>query len=287
MKLARRKQTLFLAALLASLFAALILLMLPPRPEIVGRAILRGAPPPEIAITLPPGLTNLHPSGLTTRHYVVAPDGGLANVFVTIRSGLTNYSAPPASGPVLMENRGAHWEPYVIAVLTNQPVRFRNSSPEMDTVHATPRVPGNPSFSYALLTDKPVPREPWYRAFYRRMILRKPLIPPGTDKSFPLAEPFIRIKCDVHPWHFCYVCVSDHQFFAMTDRKGRFEFPPGLPPGRYLIEARHLRAGVVTQEVVLARGERKKLEFTMEVPPPRTPPAKPTNAPPSGQRQEL
>jgi len=60
--------------------------------------------------------------------------------------------------------------------------------------------------------------------------------------------------------------VVDHPFFAVTDAEGKFEFPPGLPPGRYSLEARHLKAGAVTQEVVIARGERKRLEFTLEVP---------------------
>jgi hypothetical protein len=73
--------------------------------------------------------------------------------------------------------------------------------------------------------------------------------------------------------------VVDHPFFAITDAGGQFEFPPGLPPGRYLVEARLLKAGGVTQEVVLARGERKRLEFTLEVPaaaahPPGRPPLK-------------
>jgi len=91
---------------------------------------------------------------------------------------------------------------------------------------------------------------------------------PKQHVSFTLRQPevSVRLKCDVHPWEFGYICVSDHPFFAVTDADGRFEFPPGLPPGRYSIEARHLKAGAVTQEVAIARGERKRLEFTLEVP---------------------
>src|SRR5436190_22199903 len=33
--------------------------------------------------------------------------------------------------------------------------------------------------------------------------------------------------------------------FQITDENGAFRFPAALPPGRYVIEARHLKAGAV------------------------------------------
>lgn len=74
------------------------------------------------------------------------------------------------------------------------------------------------------------------------------------------------MKCDLHPWEFGYICVADHPFFAVTDQNGAFRFPPGLPPGRYVNEARHLKAGAVTQETVIGRAEHKRLDFKLKVP---------------------
>ena len=55
-----------------------------------------------------------------------------------------------------------------------------------------------------------------------------------TTKVFEKPELFIKVKCDVHPWMFAYICVVDHPWFAVTDQKGNFTLPPGLPPAAML-----------------------------------------------------
>jgi len=169
-----------------------------------------------------------------------------------------------------MEFRGAQFEPYVIAVWTNQPVRFRNHDPILQNVYITPRMPGNREFNFAMPNRTPTIKEAWYQAAIR-FLLRRPRPSLGIDRAFTTPEPFIRVKCDVHPWEFGYICVVDHPFFAVTDANGNFKFPSGLRPGKYTIEARHLKTGAVTQEVVLTRGAREKLEFTLTVPQTRVP----------------
>lgn len=237
-----------------------------PAGEISGKVTLNGTPPAEIKITLDATSAKLRPNGLTTRHYVVSSNGGLANVFVCIKAGLSNCAFKPSTNPVAMEFRGAQFEPYVIAVWTNQPVRFRNNDPMLQNCHVTPRAPGNREFNFAMPNRTATVKEAWYQAAIRFLMRRpRPLI--GSNRAFPVPEPFIRVKCDVHPWEFGYICVVDHPFFAVTDTNGRFKFPAGLPPGRYVVEARHLKAGAVTQEVVLGRGEKKMVEFTLSVPP--------------------
>src|SRR5689334_17251051 len=61
-----------------------------------GRVILRGTPPPEIVIKMSGDCAAAQTKPPTTRHYVVSQDGGLANVFVVIRSGLEGkkFSSP-------------------------------------------------------------------------------------------------------------------------------------------------------------------------------------------------
>ena len=268
-----RRRVILLAVLVSG--PGIAFLVLRPPPGIVGRVILKGLPPAETPVAREPYMTKLWPNLLTTRHYSVSPDGGLPNVYVWIRSGLTNYAQKPATVPVLMEYRLPQIEPYVVAVWTNQPVRFRNETPLLHNAHCVARAPGNFGFNFAMANKTAPVAEKWYRALYRRFIQRRPPPTIGIDKAFPAPEPFVRVKCDVHAWEFAYICVSDHPFFALTDKDGRFELPPGLPPGRYVLEARHVKAGIVTQEIVMARGERKRIELALDAPSSSAPAAAP------------
>jgi hypothetical protein len=65
---------------------------------------------------------------------------------------------------------------------------------------------------------------------------------------------------------FAYIGVLPHPFFAVTDDEGGFRFPPGLPPGRYLIAGVHLKAGETTQEITIGEHEAKVLRFDLAVP---------------------
>ena len=76
-----------------------------------------------------------------------------------------------------------------------------------------------------------------------------------TTKFFATPELFLRIKCDVHPWMFAYVCVVTHPWFDVTDATGHFQFPHPLPAGTYTIAAVHLKAAEVTQTLVIKAGE--------------------------------
>jgi hypothetical protein len=89
-----------------------------------------------------------------------------------------------------------------------------------------------------------------------------------TEKVFDKPEVFIRFKCDVHPWMFAFVGVVDHPYFAVTDKDGNFTLK-GVPPGKYVVEAIHPRCGATTQEITVAEGEAKPLEFTLDVPAPK------------------
>jgi hypothetical protein len=211
--------------------------------EISGKVTLRGTPPPAIPITLDYVTGKARPEGLKTRHYLVSSNGGLANVFVYIKSGFTNHTFAPDTRPVLLESRGAQFEPYILGVRTNQIIRLLHTDPAMDNFHFFTRAPGNREVNLAMVSA-----------------------PQTNDVLFAVPEMFIGVKCDIHPWQFSYVCVMDHPFFAVTDAEGRFQFPPGLPPGKYIIEARHMKAGTVTQELVIRGGGKTKLEFILTVP---------------------
>jgi hypothetical protein len=253
----------FLASTVVALVCGWIMFGRSPGARISGKVVLRGTPRPKIVVQLDPESAKLHPNGLTTRHYVVAPDGGLANVFVYVRNGLEGQSFPPAKGAAVVEFRHCLIEPYVSGVRTNQPVKFRNRDPILQNVHCMTKVPGNKEFTSALIPIKTAFR----LAFSELWKGRWPWRTPTTERHFPSPEIFIRVKCDVHPWEFGYLAVVEHPFFAVTGKDGSFHLPPGLPAGKYIIEARHLKAGVATQEITLLPGEKKRIDFTLEVKP--------------------
>ena len=203
-----------------------------------GRVTVVGTPPPEKVIPLDATCGKLSPDGLKTRFYVIGPDGGLANVFVSVGQVPSRYTPPTNS--VLLDQIGCQFEPYVIGVQTGQVIAIRNSDPVLHNVHATPKE--NPEFSFG-----------------------QPLRGQVNQKTFTTPEDLIRIKCDVHPWMFAYVGVSPHPFFAVTDTNGVFALPPGLPAGSYSLGVRHLKAGFIRREFVFTPGANVELDFVFNL----------------------
>jgi RNA polymerase sigma factor (sigma-70 family) len=201
----------------------------PARAGLRGQILLAGTPPAERIIPMDAACGRTHSAPVTTRTYVVGTNGGLADVLVYIKAGAPmNFNYQPPS--VLLENSNCLFEPYVFAVLTNQPIIIRNSDAMLHNVHALMK--RNREFNVGL-----------------------PAKFMTVTKSFPLPEMFASLKCDVHPWMFSYVCVLDHPWFAVSDRDGNFQFPLPLPPGTYTIAASHRRAGEVTQTMVVISGQ--------------------------------
>ncbi len=211
--------------------------------DISGKVTLKGKPIPETPIPLE-GTTCgpvVH-TALTTRHYVVGPDKGLANVFVYIKQGASPAPASAGSSPVL-DQVNCQYEPYVMGLVTGQKFTIRNSDSLMHNIHATPRA--NKEFNFAQVQKGQENKE----------------------KSFDKPEVLVRVKCDVHPWMFAWIGVVDHPYFAVTDKDGSFKIS-NLPAGTYTIEAYHLKAGAKHQEITLGATDTKKADFELEVPAP-------------------
>jgi len=207
--------------------------------EITGKITLKGTPKPETPVPLE-GTTCgpvVH-TALTTRHYLVGADKGLANVFVYIKQGAA--AAPATAGEPLLDQLNCQYEPYVMGMVTGQKLKIRNSDPLLHNVHATPKV--NKEFNFAQVTKGQI-----------------------NEKAFDKPEVLVRMKCDVHPWMFAYIGVVDHPYFAVTDKDGSFKIS-NLPAGKYTIEAMHLKAGAKQQEITVTGDEKKAVNFELEVP---------------------
>jgi len=209
-------------------------------PGVTGRVLLRGTPPPEKQIALDPTCGRLHRTPITTRHYVVSSDGGLANVLVYVKAGSVSTSLP-VTPPALLDQAGCEYQPYVLGIQAGQTLVVRNSDPFLHNVH-------------------PV------SSLSRERNVGQPVRGMTTPFIFSKSEVFVRFKCDVHPWMFAFVGVIDHPWFAVTGKDGRFTLPPGLAPGRYTLAAAHPKAGEATQDVSVTGSDMDPITFTIEVP---------------------
>lgn len=212
--------------------------------KVRGRVVLKGTPPAEkvIGAVKSDGNCGKVATGTAmTRNYVVGPDGGLryALVRVTQAPGGNGKSAAPA----LLDQAGCMYEPYISAIQTGQTLKIRNSDPFMHNVNCTPKQSGNKGFNIAQATAGKV-----------------------DEKAFETPELGIRFACNVHPWMIAFVHVVDHPFFVVTDDKGAFELPAGLPPGKYELEVNHPRAGTATQAIEVAAGRGAEVVFELGVP---------------------
>jgi plastocyanin len=205
---------------------------------------LKGTPPPEKEIPQikdDPNCGKLHTAPVKTRFYVVGANNGLGDVFVTLK-GVPAKSGASAA-PVVVDQRGCEYMPYVFGVQTGQKILVKNSDPVLHNIHPTPTAPGNKEENRAQAPGQP-----------------------ELEFAFPTPEIFLRFKCEVHPWMFSYGCVVDHPYFAVTDKDGKYTIKD-VPDGKYTIEAYHRKAapasGPMTGEVEVKGGSVTK-DFTLE-----------------------
>ena len=206
--------------------------------EISGKVKLNGTPPPEKPIVLDVACAKVQPNPIATRHYVVSPDKGLANVFVYVKEGAKPTAAPADKGAML-DQVGCQYSPYVIGVQAGQHFDVKNSDPLLHNVHSLPKVAGNKEKNIG----QPVPMK--------------------SDFVFDKQEVLVQFKCEVHPWMFAYVGVVEHPYFAVTDKDGSYKIA-GLPAGDYTLEFVHLKAGRQTQKITVGADDKKTADLTFE-----------------------
>lgn len=216
--------------------------------DITGTITLNGTPPPEqvnAVIAQDVNCGKLHPEPVKTQFYVVGANKGLKDVVIYI-TGISGKSTGASAEPILLDQKGCEYSPYIFAVQTGQKVIVRNSDPApiLHNVHVTPTVAGN--------TEVNAPQAPGSA---------------DLTVSFPSAEDFLKFKCDVHPWMFAYATVVDHPYFAVSGVDGKYKIA-NVPPGKYTIQAMHRKAGggkPVTKDIEVKDGD-NTLDFTLNAP---------------------
>lgn len=178
-----------------------------------------------------------HSQPVYSQDVAVNSNGTLQWVLVYVKEGASgNYPAP--TQPVTLDQKGCQYSPHIFGIQVGQPLRILNSDGTLHNIHALPKL--NAEFN-----------------------IGQPFQKMETIKKFDKPEVPLRFKCDVHKWMGAYCGVFNHPFFAVSNDQGSFEIK-GLPPGNYLIEAWQEKFGPQTQNVTVAGGETKSVEFTFK-----------------------
>lgn len=203
--------------------------------DVTGKITLKGTPAPEKEIPMDPACGALHPGKKpTTRFYVVDAGGGLADCVVYLEGA----KGGAGDKPVVIDQKGCEYLPYINSAQVKQTIRVLNSDPAMHNVHPTPNVDGNKEMNKAML-------------------------PKGAPLEFTFEKPekFLRFKCDVHPWMFSYVSIFDHGFHAVSGKDGSFTIT-GVPDGKYKLVVEHRKGGKAEKDIEVKGGA--KADFTLE-----------------------
>jgi len=210
--------------------------------KIHGRVVLKGTPPPEKPIGAAKSDSfcgKSYPDAApTTRNYVVGADGGLRYAVVRVLNAPAG-SGTPAESPVI-DQHGCMYEPYVVGVMAGQKFQVKNSDTFLHNVNSG-KPKNNPGFNFSQAAGQ------------------------VNEKSFDNGEMWVKMICNVHPWMAGYVCVAESAYFAVTNDKGEFTIPDGLPPGKYKLQVDHLKAGTVSVEVEIAAGKGAEVAVELAV----------------------
>ena len=205
--------------------------------SVAGKIVFEGEAPAALKVQVKGDAkcAAMHKDGLE-KQPVKVKDGGLAEVLVYVKSGISgSYPAPTQAA--LLDQQGCNYKPLVMAVQAGQAITIRNSDDTLHNIH------GQPSENTEFNLAQPVKK----------------------DDEIKLDKPELKIKvgCDVHPWMRSTLHVLSHPFFAVTAEGGTYEIK-GLPAGEYEIEALHPTLPPVTQKISVKDGEAAKLDLTVK-----------------------
>src|SRR5262245_21649822 len=102
-----------------------------------GKISFEGTPPPNEKVQMSSDpYCQQKAADYQTLETVKVSDGGLENVIVFVSSGLpTGVSYATPTTPVEIDQHNCHYTPHVFTLMTNQPVKIKNSDMTLHNIH--------------------------------------------------------------------------------------------------------------------------------------------------------
>jgi plastocyanin len=204
-----------------------------------GKITFRGARPPKTKISMESeaACEQAHAGHVVYDESVTtSKDGGLANAFVYIETGLEGKNFEPAKEAITLDQHGCMFVPRIIGIRAGQTLDLKNSDAVSHNVH-------------------PMPKE------NREWNQQQSPESPDIQHRFPRPEIMIPVKCNVHSWMHAYIGVMPHPYFAVTGPDGSFELP-NVPPGDYTVAVWHEKLGDQKKQVHVAESAHAAVDFS-------------------------
>jgi plastocyanin len=205
---------------------------------ISGKVTYTGTPPKmkPIDMSKEPTCAKQHTTPITTENVVTGPGNALQWVVVYISAGDQGASTP--SQAVRYDQKGCEYIPHVLPMQVAQELQIYNDDQTSHNIHPLSKANAE-----------------WNKS--------QPPGSPPIDAKYEKAE-FIPVKCNIHPWMHGYFVVLNTSHYAVTGEDGSFDLK-GLAPGKYTVTAWQEQYSTQTQEVTIAGGETKTVNFVFKV----------------------
>jgi plastocyanin len=191
------------------------------------------------------GLLSLPPAraaGTVQVRCLDAKDQPVADAVIWLTPLDTTAAVTPPAAPVVIEQKGEEFHPYVTPVVVGTRISF----PNHDTVQ---------HHVYSL--SKP-----------KRFEI--PLYSGESKDAIVFDQPgVVTLGCNIHDWMVAYVVVLTSPYYAKSDATGSAMLTD-LPPGRYRLAVWHPRhPDELTRDVVVAGAEANPQVITLKLKPDR------------------
>src|SRR5271163_639839 len=231
----------FVAALglTVAMGSALMVFATPPAGSgsVTGKVTYTGTPMKmkPIDMSKEPSCAKQHAAPVMTENVATGPANALQFVVVYISAGDTDTSTPAEA--VRYDQKGCQYLPHVLPMHAGQSLQIYNDDQTSHNIHPLAKVNAE-----------------WNKS--------QPSGSAAIDTKYDKPE-FIPVKCNIHPWMHGYFVVLSTAHYSVTGQDGSFSLK-GLPPGKYTVTAWQEQYGTQTQDVTIAAGETKAINFTFK-----------------------
>ena len=187
--------------------------------DLVGRFLYDGTAPERKKLTVDKDLQCCGKFDIRDESLMVAADGGLANVYVylrTAKAAIHPELEKAATKRVLLDNRDCIFQPHCLMIwYSRQELHIVNSDPVAQNVAFTPL--GDTQANIVLAVDAD-----------------------ATHKFTRKQNAPVHIACNYHPWESGWILPRDNPYMTVSKKDGTFEIAK-LPVGEWEFQAWHER----------------------------------------------